>query len=107
MLAILAEKIHDQRFLRLVRNMLRAGYLQDWRWHATLSGAPQGGVLSPILSNIYLDKMDTFVENTLIPEYNTGGLRRRNPAYRKVESAYATARRNKDRAKARELKKQL
>jgi retron-type reverse transcriptase len=42
----LAEKIHDNRFLRLIRNMLRAGYLEDWTWNATLSGAPQGGLCS-------------------------------------------------------------
>ena len=54
MITILAENIHDNRFLRLIRGMLRAGYLEDWRWNATLSGAPQGGVVSPILSNIYL-----------------------------------------------------
>ncbi|WP_222848915.1 hypothetical protein [Trebonia kvetii] len=46
MLAALAEKIHDGRFLRLVRHMLRAGYLEDWRWHATLSGSPQGSLCS-------------------------------------------------------------
>ncbi|WP_232075790.1 reverse transcriptase/maturase family protein [Phytohabitans suffuscus] len=43
MLAILGEHIHDNRFLRLVRNMLKAGYLEDWQYHATLSGCPQGG----------------------------------------------------------------
>ena len=43
LLSILAEKIHDNRFLRLIRNMLQAGYLEDWQWNATLSGAPQGG----------------------------------------------------------------
>src|SRR2546430_1180001 len=46
LVAILAEKIHDGRFLRLISQMLKAGYLEDWRWHATLSGAPQGGVAS-------------------------------------------------------------
>ena len=46
MIKILAEKIRDNRFLRLMRNMLRAGYLEDWRWNATLSGAPQGGLCS-------------------------------------------------------------
>ncbi len=56
MLSTLAEHIHDNRFLRLVRNMLTAGYLEDWVWNATLSGAPQGGVASPILSNIYLHR---------------------------------------------------
>ncbi len=45
--SILAEKIHDGRFLRLIDGLLQAGYLEDWRYHETLSGAPQGGVLSP------------------------------------------------------------
>jgi group II intron reverse transcriptase/maturase len=58
MIKILEEKIHDNRFLRLLRDMLNAGYLEDWVWNATLSGAPQGGVVSPILSNIYLHKLD-------------------------------------------------
>ena len=49
MIGTLSEKIHDNRFLQLVRNMLQAGYLEDWVWNATLSGAPQGGVASPIL----------------------------------------------------------
>ena len=44
MITILAEKIHDNRFLRLLRNMLQAGYVEDWAWNATLSGAPQGGL---------------------------------------------------------------
>jgi hypothetical protein len=47
MLSILGERIHDGRFLRLLGHMLKAGYLEDWRWHATLSGAPQGGVATP------------------------------------------------------------
>src|SRR6185437_15127335 len=47
MAAALAEKIHDQRFLRLIRHMLEAGYLEDWQYHDTLSGCPQGGVVTP------------------------------------------------------------
>jgi hypothetical protein len=46
MLEALAEKIHDNRFLRLLRHMLQAGYLKDWVWNATLSGAPQGALCS-------------------------------------------------------------
>ena len=107
MLSILAEKIRDNRFLRLVRNMLQAGYLEDWRWGATLSGAPQGGVASPILSNIYLHKLDTFVEKVLIPEYTRGGRRARNPAYLEVAGLLAKARRRGDRAQARALLKRM
>jgi len=84
MIDTLAEKIRDNRLLRLVRNMLTAGYLEDWVYNATLSGAPQGGVASPILSNIYLHRLDSFVEKVLIPQYTRGGRRARNPAYLEV-----------------------
>ena len=103
MLAILAEKIHDGRFLRLISHMLKAGYLEDWRWHATLSGSPQGGIASPVLSNIYLDRLDQFIEQRLLPEYNHGRLRRPNPEYEAIENAIARARRHKDKAEARRL----
>jgi hypothetical protein len=46
LIGILAEHIHDNRFLRLIRNMLKAGYLDDWVYHETLSGTPQGGLCS-------------------------------------------------------------
>ena len=82
LLRILAEKIHDHRFLRLIRNMLKAGYLEDWEYHETLSGCPQGGVVSPILSNIYLHKLDEFVEQELIPQYTRGACREANPEYK-------------------------
>jgi group II intron reverse transcriptase/maturase len=104
---ILSEKIHDNRFLRLVRNMLQAGHLEDWVWNATLSGAPQGGVLSPLLSNIYLHRLDTFVEQVLMPEYNRGAERVKSPAYRKVQKALTRARERGDRAQARSLRQQL
>jgi group II intron reverse transcriptase/maturase len=75
LLQILGEKVLDQRFLRLVRNLLEAGYLEDWRYTPTRSGAPQGGVISPVLSNIYLSKFDEFVSTVAIPRH-TRGLRR-------------------------------
>src|SRR6266446_2999242 len=103
LLRILAEKIQDQRFLRLIRNMLKAGYLEDWEYHDTLSGVPQGGTVSPILSNIYLHKLDEFVERELIPQYTRGARRADNPAYRRVERSLGRARRRGDRAEARHL----
>ena len=106
MLGMLGEKIHDNRLLRLLRNMLQAGYLEDWEWNATLSGAPQGGVASPILSNIYLDQMDTFVETVLIPQYTRGAHRKPNPTYVEVRNALRRTRYRGDRAAARQLRKQ-
>jgi group II intron reverse transcriptase/maturase len=105
MIRILAEKIHDNRFLRLMRNMLQAGYLEEWEWNATLSGAPQGGVTSPILCNIYLHKLDHFVETTLIPEYTRGDKRARNAEYERMRHASARARKKGDHEKARKLRR--
>ena len=107
MLSTLAEKIHDGRFLRLLRNMLQAGYLEDWVWNATLSGAPQGGVASPILSNIYLHKLDNFVEKVLIPEYTRGDRRAPNPAYHEMKNQLAHLRRRKDRPAVRALRQKM
>ena len=87
--------------------MLKAGYLEDWDYHDTLSGVPQGGVVSPILSNIYLDKLDEFVEQELIPQYTRGALRAANPAYRQVDALLRRARRRGDRAEARRLARQM
>jgi group II intron reverse transcriptase/maturase len=107
MLATLGENIHDNRFLRLLRNMLQAGYLEDWKWNATLSGVPQGGVVSPVLSNIYLDRLDSFVETVLIPEYTRGAGKAVNPAYQKIKDAIRRARSRGDHAAVRELRKRL
>jgi group II intron reverse transcriptase/maturase len=106
LLSALAEKIRDNRFLRLIKQMLQAGYLEDWIWNATLSGAPQGGVVSPVLSNIYLDRLDKFAETVLIPEYTRGAGRAPNPAYAKVISAIKRARKRGDRAAVRQLRTQ-
>jgi group II intron reverse transcriptase/maturase len=97
MVSTLAVKIHDGRFLQLINRMLQAGYLEDWRWNATLSGAPQGGIASPVLSNIYLDRFDRFVEQQLIPEYTRGDRRQTEPRYHRVESQIAKAKRHGDR----------
>jgi group II intron reverse transcriptase/maturase len=107
LLGILAEKIHDQRFLRLIRNMMKAGYLEDWVYHETLSGSPQGGVVSPILSNIYLHKLDEFVEQELIPQYTRGARRKSNPEYNRIKARRRHARKHGDRAAARNLEKQM
>jgi group II intron reverse transcriptase/maturase len=107
LLSILREKIHDNRFLRLIRHLLQAGYLEDWQYHKTLSGSPQGGVASPILSNIYLDKLDTFVEQTLLPKYNQGETRRINPQYRLIYKRLYRRRKAGKLKEAKALAKQL
>ena len=65
--------------------------MEDWKWNATLSGSAQGGVASPVLSNIYLHKLDQFVETVLIPQYTQGRRRKTNPAYNKANKAVCKA----------------
>jgi group II intron reverse transcriptase/maturase len=106
MLSILRERIHDNRFLRLLSNLLQAGYVEDWRYNATLSGAPQGGVVSPLLSNIYLDRLDQFVETVLLPAYNRGDRRRPYPPYTALLKAARNKRMAGALAEAKRLRKQ-
>jgi len=86
LLEILAKDIHDNRFIRLIKNLLQAGYLENWRHTPTLSGSPQGSILSPILSNLYLNRLDQFVEQTLIPDYTKGARRTHNPEYDRISN---------------------
>ena len=76
LLDIIRRDIHDGRLVKLIGNLLTAGYMKDWRCHETLSGTPQGGIVSPLLANIYLNELDRFVEDILIPEYTEGVERR-------------------------------
>lgn len=80
LLEIIGRKIKDVRFLNLIRSFLKAGYMENWKYHVTYSGCPQGGIISPILANIYLNELDKYVESlkqqfdkktpyTLTPEY--------------------------------------
>ena len=106
LLEILSRKIHDGRFLNLIRRMLKAGYLEEWVFNNTYSGVPQGGVVSPILSNIYLNELDQFYEKELKAKYTKGKKRQKNKAYARVSMALLNAKKRNDREKAMQLKKQ-
>ena len=77
----LRERINDERFLRLIRKFLNAGYIEDWKFNNTYSGTPQGGIISPILANIYLDKFDKYIAE-YIQRFDKGNTRPKNRQYR-------------------------
>ena len=107
LLSVLGEKLHDNRFLRLLKYLLKAGYVEDWKYGRTLSGTPQGGVVSPILSNVYLDRLDKYVETVLIPAHTRGTARRRNPAWNTLRSRMVYHRKVGNHRLATELRKEM
>src|SRR6266702_3492929 len=106
LLTTLEENIHDGRFINLMRELLDAGYMEEWTFHRTLSGVPQGGIISPILSNILLDKLDKFVETVLIPRYTRGDKRRHSTGYNNLMASSLRDRRRGSVRRAEELRKQ-
>ncbi len=104
LLKILSKNINDNRFLRLIENLLKAGYLEDWKFNKTISGTPQGGVISPLLANIYLNEFDSWVENVLIPKYTKGKRQKANPEYSHINNEIAKCKQNGDFLMAKKLK---
>src|SRR3989440_8239304 len=105
-ISTLAEHVQDGRFLGLVKKLLDAGYMDNWAFNKTLSGVPQGSILSPVLSNILLSKLDRFVETELLPQYNTGRKKRANQAYQNLIRRAHQLRKNGQMEAAQKLKHQ-
>ena len=117
LIEVIGRKIKDARFLNLIRSFLKAGYAEEWKYYGTYSGCPQGGIISPILANIYLNELDKFVETlkkdfdtktpyTLTPEY-IALQRKRAYTRRKIERRSEGEERNKLIAYYAELGKQM
>ena len=90
MITILSKRITDKRFLHLIGQFLKAGYVEDWRYHQTYSGVPQGGNLSPLLANIYLNELDQTMAKK-IAEFNQGADRKRTHEYQQISAKVARA----------------
>ena len=93
LLTVIGRKIKDQRLLKLLKEWLQAGYMENWHYHKTYSGTPQGAGLSPLMANIILNELDEFMENELIPQYTKGDVKRWNPEYRRIQNNIAYAKR--------------
>ncbi len=106
LLSTLSEHVHDGRFINLMRELFNAGYMEDWTFNQTLSGVPQGGLVSPILSNILLDKLDKYVETVLIPKYTRGVKRKANPEYTRLMNSSQLQRRRGNPREAEHLRNQ-
>lgn len=83
LIEVLTKKIDDERFIKLIRQFLVSGYMEDWKFFGTYSGTPQGGICSPILANIFLHEFDEFMKKKQA-EFRLGELRKENSTYRKL-----------------------
>lgn len=106
LMTILARDIQDGRLLNLIRMLLEAGYMEDWHYHRTYSGTPQGGILSPLLANIYLNELDAFIEDELIPQNTRGKQRAPNYEYKQLGRRIHTAHKVGDHELVKELDRQ-
>lgn len=96
LLALIGHSIKDERFMKLLRDMLKTNVLSDWQYDGTFSGTPQGGVISPLLTNIFLNQLDRYIENELMPHHTRGEKRTVNPEYAALSRARRQAQKEAD-----------
>ncbi|MBJ8113811.1 group II intron reverse transcriptase/maturase [Bacillus cereus group sp. N6] len=99
LIKLLCKRIQDGKFIDLIWKFIRAGYIENWKYYRTFSGTPQGGIISPILSNIYLHEFDQYI-GKYKEKFDTGKTRKRNAAYTRV-----LARKNRAKQKLKSLEK--
>ena len=91
--SLINSKIKDTRLIKLIHKFMKAGYMEDWRYYGTYSGTPQGGIISPILANIYLHELDKFVMK-LKADFDVYEEKNYTPEYRALLSKQTVARRH-------------
>jgi hypothetical protein len=99
LLELLEKRIDDDKFVALIEGMLKAGYMEDWVFGRTYSGTPQGGVVSPLLANIYLHELDQLMQ-TMKAGFDKGRDRRPFPRYAALQRRVLRLRRKIDRLRA-------
>jgi retron-type reverse transcriptase len=101
LMSLLQKRIGDTRFLNLIRAMLDAGYLEDWTYHGTYSGVPQGSIVSPILANVYLHELNLYMRE-LKEQFDQGKRRAKYPAYHRYTERIRLLRKKTDLLKGKE-----
>ena len=98
LVSIIEKRIDDRRFISVIKRMLKAGYMEEWQFHKTYSGTPQGGIISPILANIYLNELDDYLKE-LQASVTCGKKRRDNPEYNCIKRQKAKAEKDLERVR--------
>ena len=101
LISLLEKRIGDKRFIDLIKAMLKAGYLEDWTYHTTFSGVPQGSIVSPILANVVLHELDLYMKD-LKRQFDRGRRRKGNQVYISYSQEIARLRKMYDLLKGKE-----
>lgn len=109
LLKAVARRMADGKVMSIVSAFLKAGYMENWQFHKTYSGTPQGGIISPLLCNIFLHQLDAYMENLGANRVQTKREQhqRRNPEYRRIESSIQRSRKNLRGNPDRQVRNQL
>jgi group II intron reverse transcriptase/maturase len=107
LLEMLSRRISDGRFLNLISLFLRAGYMENKRIFHPLTGTPQGGVVSPILANIYLHELDVFMEKICKQYSSDVRYRKKYEPYQKLNIERFYARKKGEYQRAGDLLKEM
>jgi group II intron reverse transcriptase/maturase len=94
LLQAVTRRITDGKVLSLVSAFLQAGYMENRQFHKTYSGTPQGGIISPLLCNIFLHQLDEYMESLEANKVQTKteANLRRSAEYRKIDNAITRTR---------------
>lgn len=107
LLNILKKDFKDNRFISLIKRLLQAGYLENWKYYKTFSGVPQGSIIGPILTNLVLNKLDQYMEKEIIPQFNKGTHRKLDRHYSRISNQVYKLEREKQWEKAKALRKEM
>jgi group II intron reverse transcriptase/maturase len=106
LIELITKKVKDARLIKLIYKFLKAGYLEDWQYHTTYSGVPQGGIVSPLFTNIYMHELDKFVINTLKTEFDYPAEHSYTPQYRTLRNRLRYLRKYINKSKGTEKQQQ-
>ena len=101
LISTLEVKIKDSKFVNIIRSFLKAGYIEDFHYNSTLSGTPQGGIISPILANIYLHELDKKVAE-IKERFDAPASSRLTPEYLRLAKRRQTLQKKIDRVQGEE-----
>lgn len=106
LIELIKQRVNDERFIKLLWKTLKAGYVEFNRTKLSIIGTPQGSIISPLLSNIYLHELDNFVNN-IKQNFDKGKAARISPEYKHLDYLRQKALKSSENLKASKILKEM